>query len=77
VLFSGHPNLRAFITHCGQNSLTEAAFAGVPVLGIPLFGDQLYNCWMAQHSKIGIQLNTRALNGPNAQELIVQALGKV
>src|SRR4051794_15275412 len=38
-----HPKLQAFMTHCGMNSVNEAANAGVPFVAIPLFGDQLYN----------------------------------
>ncbi|XP_071991090.1 UDP-glucuronosyltransferase 3A1-like [Engystomops pustulosus] len=36
----GHPKMRLLVTHGGLNSLMEAIYHGVPVLGIPLFGDQ-------------------------------------
>ncbi|MDK0604697.1 hypothetical protein P5F03_15280, partial [Clostridium perfringens] len=33
---------KAFVTHCGMNAVYEAAQNGVPVVGIPLYGDQFY-----------------------------------
>ncbi|KAG8544956.1 hypothetical protein GDO81_021577 [Engystomops pustulosus] len=36
----GHPKMRLLVTHGGLNSLTEAVYHGVPVLGIPIFADQ-------------------------------------
>lgn len=38
-----HPNVRLFISHCGKGSMNEAKYHGVPVLGIPMFGDQHRN----------------------------------
>ena len=72
-----HPNMRAFITHCGWNSVSEAAQAGVPVIGVPLFGDQWYNSLVAIHTGMGIHLNVRHLNGENADQIVANALEKV
>ena len=36
----GHPNILAFFTHAGRHSLEEGAYHGVPLLMMPLFGDQ-------------------------------------
>ncbi|XP_034487524.1 2-hydroxyacylsphingosine 1-beta-galactosyltransferase-like [Drosophila innubila] len=38
-----HPNVKLFITHGGLLSLFEAAYAAVPMLGIPIFFDQFDN----------------------------------
>lgn len=38
-----HPSIRLFISHCGLGGVAEARFYGVPILGIPLFGDQPEN----------------------------------
>ncbi|XP_030581589.1 UDP-glucuronosyltransferase 2A1-like [Archocentrus centrarchus] len=47
----GHPKTRVFVTHGGTNGLYEAVFHGVPLVGIPLFGDQHNN--LARMSRLG------------------------
>ncbi|XP_066970091.1 uncharacterized protein [Macrobrachium rosenbergii] len=39
----GHPKLRLFITHGGLLSTLESVYHGRPVLGLPVFGDQMGN----------------------------------
>ncbi|XP_032525863.2 UDP-glucosyltransferase 2-like [Danaus plexippus] len=38
-----HPNIKLFITHCGLLSSLEALHHGVPMLAVPVFGDQPHN----------------------------------
>ncbi|XP_020793597.2 UDP-glucuronosyltransferase 3A1-like [Boleophthalmus pectinirostris] len=50
----GHPKVCLFITHGGQNSLLQAVYHAVPVLGIPLFGDQFDNVVKAEAKGLGL-----------------------
>lgn len=47
-----HKNLKMFITHGGLGSITEAKYHGVPLVGIPIFADQLSNLLAAQKSGV-------------------------
>ncbi|ETN65288.1 UDP-glucuronosyltransferase 2C1 [Anopheles darlingi] len=38
-----HPNVRLFIMHGGLGGIAESLFHGVPLVGIPMFGDQPAN----------------------------------
>lgn len=38
-----HRNVRLFISHCGLGGVIEAKFHGVPILAMPIFGDQPKN----------------------------------
>ncbi len=40
---AAHPHVKAFITHGGYNSVTEAVYLGVPLIVMPLFDDQYQN----------------------------------
>jgi len=52
-----HEKVQALITHGGYNSLTEATFAGVPLVMLPLFGDQHANCRKVQRLGVGVVLS--------------------
>jgi len=39
----GHPKIKMFIMHCGLGGIEESIFHGVPLLGMPFFGDQMFN----------------------------------
>ena len=51
-----HPNIRMFITHGGLLSTQEAIHRGVPLLGIPIFGDQSLNMNRAVTAGYGIMI---------------------
>ncbi|XP_069782679.1 2-hydroxyacylsphingosine 1-beta-galactosyltransferase isoform X2 [Narcine bancroftii] len=57
----GHPNIRGFLSHGGLNGIFEAMYHGVPVVGIPLFGDH-YDTMTRVHAKgMGISLNWKTM----------------
>lgn len=60
-MISDHENVKAFISHAGMLSTTEAAHCGVPMISIPIFGDQFANAGAAKDSGLGVVLNYRDL----------------
>ncbi|XP_063475543.1 UDP-glucuronosyltransferase 3A2-like [Symphalangus syndactylus] len=56
-----HPSIRLFVTHGGQNSIMEAIQHGVPMVGIPLFGDQPENMVRVEAKKFGVSIQLKRL----------------
>eukprot|EP01147_Barroeca_monosierra_P005514 gene5514-7196_t len=69
----GHPNVKAFIAHGGANGILEAAYHGVPIIGLALFADQWDNIMRAQYRGMGILLDKSSLT----LETLSDALDKV
>ena len=53
----GHNKTKLFISHCGNNGLHEALYHGVPVLGLPLAGDQPHNAYLVENRNYGLNLD--------------------
>lgn len=53
-----HNNTKAFITHGGLMGTTEAIYYGIPMVGIPLFGDQHINIANYVKKKVAVSLGS-------------------
>lgn len=53
IYFLAHPNLKLFITHGGYASTIETVHHGVPIIAIPIFGDQKMNSVYAETKGFG------------------------
>nr|XP_008510324.1 PREDICTED: UDP-glucuronosyltransferase 3A1-like [Equus przewalskii] len=56
-----HPRIRLFVTHGGLNSIMEAIQHGVPMVGIPLFGDQPENLFRIEAKKFGVSIQVKQI----------------
>ncbi|XP_031768454.1 UDP-glucosyltransferase 2-like isoform X2 [Galleria mellonella] len=52
-----HPNTKVMITHGELLSLIEATYCGVPIIAIPLFGDQFFNIDLTVARGAGIRVD--------------------
>ena len=64
-----HEGVRLFITHCGRSGLFEAIHHAVPVIAIPIFGDQPHNARKVQTKGFGEIVD---LLNPNSTDIRVK-----
>lgn len=57
-----HPNVRVFMSHCGRNSMNEARMHGVPILGMPVQGEQHLNLKMILGEGWGVPFSYAFMN---------------
>ncbi|XP_014607459.1 PREDICTED: UDP-glucuronosyltransferase 2A3-like [Polistes canadensis] len=57
-----HPNVKAYVGHAGLLGLTEAVYAEVPMILIPMYGDQYTNAAIAEYRGVAILLEYEELN---------------
>ncbi|CAG5031204.1 unnamed protein product [Parnassius apollo] len=69
-----HPNVKLFITQGGLQSTDESITAGVPLIGIPMLGDQWYNTEKYVHHKIGIKLSLEKLTENQLKNAITEVI---
>ncbi|XP_021017480.1 UDP-glucuronosyltransferase 2B17-like isoform X2 [Mus caroli] len=58
----GHPKTKAFVTHGGANGVYEAIYHGIPMIGIPLFGEQHDNIAHMVAKGAAVTLNIRTMS---------------
>ena len=66
----GHTKTRLFITHGGANGQMEALYHGVPMLTMPLFGDQMYNARASEDKGFGLTLDPYNFTGEQLRDAI-------
>ncbi|KAF6204142.1 hypothetical protein GE061_002482 [Apolygus lucorum] len=54
-----HKNTKVFVMHGGLQSIFESVNSGVPMVGVPIFGDQFKNVKVILSKGMGIELNKR------------------
>lgn len=69
-----HPNVKLFIAHCGKGGITEAKYHGVPILAIPVFGDQFSNADNIVNEGWAITLPLSDLNAETFSRVLDEAL---
>nr|XP_002763592.3 UDP-glucuronosyltransferase 2A3 [Callithrix jacchus] len=57
----GHPKTKAFVTHGGINGIYEAIYHGVPMVGIPIFGDQPDNIAHMKAKGAAVEINFKTM----------------
>ncbi|KAM9254025.1 LOW QUALITY PROTEIN: UDP-glucuronosyltransferase 3A1-like [Dugong dugon] len=55
-LWWAHSSICLLVTHGGQNSIMEATQHGVPMVGMPLFGDQPENLLRVEAKNLGVSI---------------------
>ncbi|XP_053619948.1 UDP-glycosyltransferase UGT5-like isoform X6 [Plodia interpunctella] len=65
-----HPKLKLFVTQGGLQSTDEAIDAGVPLIGIPMLGDQWFNVENYVKHGIGVRLDMDTLTEEKFQDAI-------
>ncbi|KAF7252384.1 2-hydroxyacylsphingosine 1-beta-galactosyltransferase [Varanus komodoensis] len=70
----GHSNIKAFLSHGGLNSIFETMYHGVPVVGIPLFGDHYDTMTRVQAKGMGILLNWKTVTDDELYNTLVKVI---
>uniref|UniRef100_A0A914WPZ5 UDP-glucuronosyltransferase n=1 Tax=Plectus sambesii TaxID=2011161 RepID=A0A914WPZ5_9BILA len=69
-----HPKMKAFITHGGMNSVTEAIHFATPMVAIPLFGDQEHNVATAVKRGVAVSIDRKKLTAETLTNALRQVL---
>ena len=71
-----HKDIKAFVCHVGHHSLYESAYHGVPVVAVPLCGDQFSNAKKAEYFGLGIVVDHQSMNNQQLLEAIQRVVSE-
>ncbi|XP_072034359.1 UDP-glucuronosyltransferase 2B31-like isoform X1 [Amphiura filiformis] len=66
----GHPQIKAFVYHCGMNGVWEAVYHGVPMVAVPLFGDQYDNAQRLVSRGMAVKVDISTLTSDELAQAI-------
>ncbi|KAI5633106.1 UDP-glucoronosyl and UDP-glucosyl transferase domain-containing protein [Phthorimaea operculella] len=69
-----HPKVKLFITQGGLQATNEAISAGVPLIGIPMFGDQWFNVEKYVKHNIGLRVDVDSITEESFENAISTVL---
>ncbi|KAF5269280.1 hypothetical protein FQR65_LT02581 [Abscondita terminalis] len=69
-----HPNIKLFITQGGLQSLEEAVFSFVPMIGMPFFSDQFQNVRKIVAKGMGLSIDYKTLNKDDFKRKIMEVI---
>ncbi|XP_031328821.1 UDP-glucuronosyltransferase 2B19-like [Photinus pyralis] len=67
-----HRNVKVFVTQGGLQSMEEAISGGVPLVGMPFFGDQPLNCMRMVNLGIALAIDTETLTSEDLKKTIIE-----
>ncbi|ESW06733.1 hypothetical protein PHAVU_010G071900 [Phaseolus vulgaris] len=73
-----HPSIGGFVSHCGWNSVMESVACGVPIIGLPIFADQMMNATMlAEEVGNAIRVEVSPSTNMVQREKLAKAIRKI
>lgn len=57
-----HPKMKLFISHCGLGSVVESKYHGVPIVGMPIFADQMINVDLVVKEGWGLKVDFESID---------------
>ncbi|KAF2896467.1 hypothetical protein ILUMI_09708 [Ignelater luminosus] len=69
-----HPNVKLFITQGGLQSIEEAMYNYIPMIGMPFIADQKHNVNILVHKGMGLSLDFATMDKAALKETILEIL---